>query len=314
MNNKDVYIPYFQGNIRLTKCEGLISLEKFINVHKSPSERTKNIINQITIANANKDQKLKRELKQMLFTFTPSVVFKVGVARNYSSIDKWTGLMQLDFDKIETVEKAIELKNFIFETYPHIVCCWISPSGNGVKALMKTKIPSDSLQYKAMHAAVEKEFEELSYFDVATKNAVLPLFLGADKDILYRDFSECDEWTNEITYAKPTNNLSDVYIPNSNPNFQKNTEQRYFENITIKIFNNKIDNISDNGHPQLRSACLILGSRAGAGYIDINDAINIAIHAVNRNQYLNKNIKGYEETSVWSINQGYLKPKYYENR
>lgn len=309
--NKNVLIPYFQGNIRFTKCEGTVSLKRFIDAHKNPTKRTLDIINKISIANENKDNKLKRELKQLLYTFTPSVLFKVGVKRNYENISEWTGLMQLDFDKIEDSETASELKHLLFKTYPQIVCCWISPSGVGVKALMRIKVPQDSVEYKAMHLAVEKEMEQYCYFDVATKNAVLPLFLGRDYDILYRDFSECDEWTDKVEYVKIHKNLSEVKPTNYNPNFQKNTSERYYESITIKIFENKINAISDCGHPQLRSACLILGSRAGAGYIDINYAMTIASNAINSNEYLNKNIKGYNETACWAINQGYSKPRYY---
>lgn len=312
--NKNVLIPFFQGNIRFIKCEGTITLERFIKAHRQPSYRTEGIIEEIAIANKNNDQKLKRELKQLLHTFTPSVLFEVGVERRYSNVASWTGLMQLDFDKIETREEAEDLKQTLFYTYPHIVCCWISPSGHGVKALMRTKVPTDSVEYKAMHLAVEKEMEQYSYFDVATKNAVLPLFLGVDKFILYRDFSECDEWTEKILYTKVHENLSDVKVSKYTTNFQKTLSDKYFERITINIFEKKMNDIVDCGHPQLRAACLILGSRAGAGYIDINYALTIATNAIHTNQYLNKNIRGYVETACWAINQGYAKPKYYSQR
>jgi hypothetical protein len=311
--NKTLKIPFFQGNIRFIKCEGTVSLERFIKAHREPSYRTEAIIEEIKVASKNNDHKLKRELKQKLVTFTPSVFFEVGVERRYSNVTKWTGLMQLDFDKMAN-EDASELKHLLFKTYPQIVCCWISPSGNGVKALMRIKVPKDSVEYKAIHAAVEKEMEQYSYFDVATKNAVLPLFLGMDYDILYRDFSECDEWTESILYTKVHENLSDVKVSKYNPNFQKTLSDKYYEKITVDIFEKKINAISDCGHPQLRSACLIIGSRAGAGYIDINDAMTIATNAIHSNEYLNKNIKGYVETACWAINQGYSKPKYYSKR
>jgi len=69
--NKDLFIPYFSGNIFLTKCMGKVSLEAFINAHQNPKQETINILNKIKIAEQANDKELKRSLKQNLYSFTP---------------------------------------------------------------------------------------------------------------------------------------------------------------------------------------------------------------------------------------------------
>ena len=46
------------------------------------------------------------------------------------------------------------------------------------------------------------EFEKYGYLDDSTKNAVLPMFLSYDANILYRSFEEAEKWSN-TDYSKP---------------------------------------------------------------------------------------------------------------
>jgi len=74
---------------------------------------------------------------------------------------------------------------------------------------------------------------------------------------------------------------------------------------------NAINSITDNGHPQVRSASLILGSRVGAGYITQHEANALMENLIKSNGYLQKNIRGYIKTSKWGIDNGMNNPKYY---
>ncbi len=307
--NKEVIFPYFNGNIKLTRAEGQINLDQFIRVHKNPKLRTIDILHRVAEASANGDQKLKRELKQKLVTFTPVVNIEVGFARKYSNITNWTGLMQLDFDGIKDEQEVTDLKHMLFWNYPQIVCSYISPSRMGVKALMKIAVPTDAEHYKAMHKAVMNEMEQFSYFDPATKNAVLPLFLGWDQHILFRDYSECEEWIIEDRYEEPKVQL--ISKPNFIPTSYSDNQKQYWYNKTIELFSGSVGQIHDNGHPQLRTRCLILGSRAGAEYISLFEAKHLAEDCIRANPYFSKGIEGYIETAYWAIEQGYKNPKYY---
>lgn len=307
--SKDIMIPYYSGNIKFTKCIGHVSLERFISAHKTPNARTKKIIEEVKIATSNRDLALKRSLKHQLYSFTPSGYFKLGVKRCYKNLERFNPVMQLDFDGIESPAKARDLKEYLFTTYQCVICAYVSPSERGVKALIRIKQPTDIEHFRAMHRAVEAEFEQIGYFDVATKNAILPLFLSIDENIYSRDFSECHPWDQEkelpprVKHAQPNLNFS--------PTSRYSSQADYYLDKTVALFRKKIINIVDNGHPQLRTACLVLGSRAGAGYISLAEAEQLAKYEASVNGYLSQNIAGYNATIEWAINEGFKSPKEY---
>lgn len=307
--NAEVHFNYFSGNIKLTRPIGLVTLEEFILAHRNPKRKTLNIMQKVQEASANGDLALKRQLKHQLFSFVPAALFKLGVGRKYDNIAQFTGLMQLDFDGIETIDKAYDLKHYLFTTYQCVVCTYFSPSGKGVKALIRTTVPKNKEQYQALYKTVEAEFEQMGYFDTATKNIVLPLFLSIDENILYRDFSEAVAWDQE-DWSVPQK----VQHPHTQLNFpttRYQSETDYFYDKTVKLFRSKIEHIDGNGHPQVRSACLVLGSRAGAGYITRAEAEQLMESCISNNNYLSKNVDGYVKTGLWCINEGVTNPKEY---
>jgi len=182
----DIKFPFYSGYIRNPHVMGYISLQKFIEVHKKPDEKTLEIIEQIGVAREQGNSKLKDKLKQRLNAFTPSVFIDLGETRKYKNIKAFTGLMQIDLDKIPTQQEAINLKEHIFHTHEEIVCAYLSPSQRGVKALMKIKPPSmiggvysrayaiDN--YKAMHRAVEHEFANYEITDISMQPQKIQYF------------------------------------------------------------------------------------------------------------------------------------------
>lgn len=308
--NKNIQFNYFSGNIKLTRPLGVITLERFIDAHKNPKQETFEIIKKVQEASEAGDLAAKRAAKHQLYSFVPAALFKLGVARKYDNISEYTGLMQLDFDGIEDYSKAVDLKNYLFTTYQCVVCTYLSPSCKGVKALIRITKPRDKEHYHAIYKTVEAEFEQMGYFDTATKNIVLPLFLSIDRMIYSRDFSEAVPWDKE-DWTKPQRN---VYAPPPNlnsPSSKYQNAEEYYKDKTIKLFEKKIFQIDGNGHPQVRSACLVLGSRAGAGYITRAEAEQLAEYCISNNNYLSKNLNGYLSTSKWAINEGYNDPKQY---
>lgn len=307
--NKDIVFNYFSGNIKFTRPLGNMTLAGFINMHKNPKPEILDIIVDVKVAAANGDIALKRELKHKLYSFVPAVKFKVGGVRKYEDVENFTGLMQLDFDGIVNQEKAYDLKHYLFTTYQCVVCSYLSPSGKGVKALIHITKPRDKEHYKAIYKTIEAEFEQIGYFDTATKNIVLPLFISDDINILSRDISQTiawdkEDWTQSSKINRPPPNLKF-------PTQRYQSEIDYYYDKTVKLFMKRISNISDNGHPQLRTACLILGSRVGAGYITKAEAEQLTQSMIESNSYLNKNIKGYITTSMWAIEEGSKTPKEY---
>lgn len=306
INNEDIIFPYYSGNIRFSKVQGFVNLQQFINSHKNPTEKTLKVLSKVKIANDLNLNKLKRRLKHQLYSFTPSVYIRKHNKRNYNNVIYYTGLIQLDFDKIEDKETALDLKNYLFETYKEMICVYFSPSGLGIKCLMKINQPESKEHYKAIHKSITKEFESISYYDEATKNAMLPLFLSYDSNILYRNYNECEIW-NKADWSKPNY----VSLNNEKQINKYNQNKDYDYKKTCRIFVTKINSIVDNGHTQLRSACLILGSRAAAGYINLSECLNLAKLLIDQNNYLQKDLNNYHKTAQWAINEGFKTPKYY---
>ena len=306
-NQSKINFQWYDGNIKHAIPKGFLTVEDFIKAHRYPSKKLVSIFEQINKAEIEGNKKLKAGLKQEnLFYFTPSAIF--NGRRQYENIDMFTGLAQLDFDK---VTDSVSLKQYLFETYKEIICCYLSPSGRGVKALIRIKKAENIHEYRKLYAGLAEEFSEIDGFDSAPKNAALPLFLSIDEDILDRD--DFTIWTKEGKVMKQSDyknlNLEPPDIKFSDDGYKS---KGYYERITIDIFKKKLSEIIDSdGHPRLRSACLIFGSRIGAGYLDIQTGRAIAEFEVKSHQYFQKDIKNYLKTVEWALKQGALNPRHY---
>lgn len=304
-----ILFQYYNGNIHNTHPRGFVSLRQFINAHKNPSEKMKLVFYRVNEAAVAGNKELKNKLKMKhLFFFTPSVIF--GERRRYKDILKFTGLAQLDFDN---VEKSVALKDYLFENYQEIICCYLSPSGKGVKALVKLPISKSINEFRKYYAGLAEEFEGIDGFDNAPKNVALPLFISMDEDILYRD--TFIDWTKKGKVMKQEDYVNLNLEPPLYKDFSESGygSEQYYEKITIDIFKKKISEIvDDDGHPRLRNACLVLGSRIGAGYVSYSDALAIAEYEVKTHSYLSKGIANYIKTVRWALNNGISNPKYYK--
>jgi len=298
-----IRFPYYSGDIRSSKARGLIELEDFIDLHKKPTSKTLKIIEDINKARVMGLKEVKNDLKQQLTTFTPGVFIRKGERRRYDNIVKFTGLMQIDLDKIPTYQETLDLKEHIFHSHEEIICIYFSPSGYGLKALMKINQPKNIEQYRLIHNSVANAFEQYEYFDLATKNAILPLFLSVDTEIMYRSFDKALEWKDELEVVIKYEELNDI------PKIVKKEGFNY--NKVLRITTDRINGIIDNGHPQVRSTALVLGSRVGAGYISEFEATSLIENLIKNNNYLKKGIKGYVSTAIWGIKNGATNPKYY---
>lgn len=309
-----IKFQYYDGDITRPVPIGFITLDQFIQSHKNPTTKILDVFDQIETATIAKNKKLKSELKQQnLYYFTPAVIFKPNFNRRYENIINFTGLAQIDIDGLES-EDAIDLKHYLFDNYKEMYCVYVSPSRNGVKALIRIPVAKDINEFKEYYAGIDNEFNWIAGFDPAPKNVALPLFLSYDTDILYRN--EASVWTHKSELqAKNLPNLNSNPNPNVPISDGDETVYRsnaYFRKITLDIYSRKINDINDSGHPQLRSASLVLGSRVGAGYLAQSDAEQYAEWCIRSNAYLSKGTNGYLKTMRWAIKQGINNPKYYK--
>ena len=97
--------------------------------------------------------------------------------RSDKDLKQHSGFVILDFDDVDNLEEfKDELKN---DNY--IYSCWISPSGNGIKALVKIP-PCDKDEHKLYYEELEKHFNSAS-FDTSNKNVSRVCYESYDPNI-----------------------------------------------------------------------------------------------------------------------------------
>jgi hypothetical protein len=159
--------------IELTYCPNLIdpnlvehrTLEQILNQIKFGA--SKEIINKIRESNSGID---KATLKKKL----PGVIFSGKFSKRKSdAVLSYSGLAILDFDKVFNAEAY---RNIISQN-EYIFSCWISPSGDGVKALVRIKHGEKYLDH---YLALIEDFPDV---DKSTKDISRLCFESYDENI-----------------------------------------------------------------------------------------------------------------------------------
>lgn len=285
------YFQYFPNNVKSSKPLGNVLLSRFIKSIKTPIPAMANVFEQIKTADECGDMKLKQQLKSKLYYFCPCVNLIGG--RKYANIHSFTGLIVLDFDKLET-DYAIDFKKALFEEHQFIVAAWLSASKHGVRALVKIPIAQSVEEFKQYFMAIEFELGIYKGFDPAPKNCVLPLFMSYDKDIMYRE--DATTWTKKyIPIEQPT--IKQWFVKESNSEV---------ENIVRK----SISKITNSGHYILRATAYALGGYVAAGLISESSAIDLINDCIFSHPYLTQKKDIYKQTALTMITKGREKPLY----
>ncbi len=301
MNKDTTYFQVYRQPITNIRPAKSITLSQFIEYTKNPPAWIQTIFEQIASAESSGNKELKATLKQTyLYYFTPCVV--VDPVRNYRSIQRFTGLLVLDFDHLDNAQ---EFKTFLFDEYKCIMAAWLSPSKRGVKAIAKIPIVNTVEEFKEYFYGIASELEVFNGFDPSGQNAVLPLFQSFDPDLLSR--SNFDTWTkkgmkkNDFTNS-PTKPVLCIYPTDKD------------KQTILKIITTGFSNITDCGHPSLIRLCLTIGGYISAGYLDAYEASQIIFYKIETHPYLKKGIAGYKRTARWAIQAGQTKPLTLNNR
>lgn len=146
-----------------------------------------------------KDNTIKNKLPGVCFTGTFS-------HRSKSGLIEQSGLCILDFDKFKDEQDAVNFKEHL-KNYDYIFAAFISPSGNGVKAL--ARIPIEPANYKYYFTAIGSDLDSI-YFDHSTSDISRICYESWDSDIYvnkeatlftkleYEDYSEIGKTQTEI--------------------------------------------------------------------------------------------------------------------
>ena len=292
---------YYPANITKCKPTGFTTIEQFIQAHKEPSPKTTDIFKKIADAESNGDMKLKAELKQNnLLYYTPCVHIKDW--RKYDNITVFTGLLVLDFDHIDN---AKAFKEYLFNEYSYIISAWLSPSKRGVKALVK--IPVIEVQnpisksidvFKEYFRAITEIMEVYDGFDEINKNPTQPLFQANDPELLFRE--------DATTFYKRKPKQKFIPKPSIQPCYSFSSNEK--KEMIIRLVKRKMDEIVDNGHPQLLRIAFTLGGYVGGGYLSQNEAETLIHSLIGQHGYLSKGISNYQKTASTCISEGMNEP------
>ena len=282
---------YYYSDIRNTKPLGVLTLDNFVRVVRNPKPSTKHIYDQIEKATEDKNETLRAHLKTKLYYFTPCAIFSDG--RAYKNIVKFTGLMVLDFDKIQ-YDLAPGMRDALFKEYDFICAAWLSSSRKGVRAFVRIPVVNSVTEFQEHFRALNEIMEQYIGWDTAPKNAALPLFMSYDPDIKYR--SDAKVFSLKKKEVKNTNRKT--FTAHKTPS----------TDLAVKNVQTALYKITDQGHHILRDTSLALGGYVGAGLISQDDALQLIDNEIDNHPYLSKKAHTYKKTARWGITNGQMKP------
>ncbi len=142
-----------------------------------------------------KDKSARNELKKML----PAICFSgIFTKRNDNSLTEHSGLICLDFDGYEKKKDLLADKEKLSKS-EFVYSVFISPSGNGLKALIK--IPQDVDNHVNYFNSLENHFNS-PYFDKTCKNLSRVCYESFDPMIYINEDSEVWDTIEDVEYKE----------------------------------------------------------------------------------------------------------------
>lgn len=219
----------------------------------------------------------------------------------YHKKDKLIKSSQLAILDFDAVVSPSFFKQYIFDNYYHVFAAWISPSGTGVKALIKIPEVENDAQYKEYYNAILKYFDNASA-DESTKDISRYAFESYDPDLLQRDWDKVTVWQEKL--QQPKTKLKSNKIKRNNE-----VDQNKLLNIAANMINNATDG---QKHFVLLKASRLLGGYIEGGNLDEQIAVDCLETAI-QNHPLN-DFKAAQKTIMSGLQYGKLDPIYYDFR
>ena len=188
--------------------------------------------------NKDKRNNLKTKLKSICF----SGEFSYRSAKNCI---KHSGFACLDFDDIDEPDVLRDS----LQDNEYIYCAFVSPSGNGVKAIVK--IPASIKDHKKYYEALCETFD--TNLDTKTKDISRVCYESYDPDLFINHNSKVWELKKEYT---------EVTIKNNYPTHFQITDTNKKVDVIVKWFNKKFTlNVGERNNNLFKLACGL--NRAG---------------------------------------------------
>lgn len=198
-----------------------------------------------------------------------------------ASVTKHSGLFVIDFDKIDVDQKIQQLKKD-----PYIYACWIGPSGNGVKGLVKC--PPSIENHNLYYTAFLDRYPEL---DPTSRNIARGTFESYDENLWVNPDSLV--WDKQLTEEQHK---------------KKKDSQKNRRSVTVlaKAVAMVRASYDGNKHESLRDAAVLLGGYIAAGRVKEDEAITLLTEEIKMKNP--KDLAGAKKTITDGISHGKTRP------
>jgi hypothetical protein len=198
-------VTIFQ-NIKETSAPFHISVAKILNRIKEG--KSKDVVKKIR---AEKEKALRNEVKKLL----PAICFSGTFTKRADvALVEHSGLICLDFDGYDKQKTLLQDKENLSKN-KYVYSVFISPSGNGLKALVK--IPADAENHTNYFNSLEKYFNS-PYFDKTSKNISRVCYESYDPLIHINENSSVWDKIEEPEYTEVTKYRDMATIPITDEN------------------------------------------------------------------------------------------------
>ena len=237
------------AHVRETENPFYKEINEVLNSFKDGSNKSK--IEAIRLIPEKKERNIeKAKLKSICFSGEFS-------RRAIKNIVNHSGFACLDFDDVGTIQDAICLRDSLQDN-DYIYSAFISPSGDGVKAIVK--VPKDIQNYKKYYEALCETFD--SKLDTGTKDISRVCYESYDPDLFINENSKV--WTLKKEYTEVTRS-------NKYPKHFVITDTNKKVDVILKWFNKKFTlNAGERNNNLFKLACGL--NKAG---MSIDEALNL---------------------------------------
>jgi hypothetical protein len=211
--------------------------------------------------------------------------------RAKNGITEHSEIATMDFDH---VKDPAFLRDFFIENYKFVYSAFISPSGDGVKVLIKIPKCKNDEEYKSYYIVLLNYFDDATR-DTSTKDISRVCFVSYDPDIKVKDWNEVTYFTQKHDVnAKPIEAQESIKIRN---------QDRAFD-VAGKMIQNSTQ--GTDMHFTLLKASRLLGGYVANSSIQEIDAINLLESEIQKKPI--RSFKDAQKTIRDGLKYGKLSP------
>lgn len=252
MNPNEIQVTCFQSIYDKDNPEYISLGDALKNIKRGNSSDT---VNQLRETN---DKGLKKKLPVVLFSGTFS-------SRYDDAIFDHSGLIVIDIDNVEvdSVKRALATDNYIFS-------CWVSPSGNGVKALVRI---SNAERHEDHFRALEKYLDSQYGLEIDStgKNLSRACFESYDPELVVN--MDASVFGSFITNHEATK----VEV---NPDYVFTDYMKL--NLAARMVRRAVDG---ERHPTLLKAAVLCGGYISAGKMEEEEVKRVLLREFGKRPY-----------------------------